>query len=285
MSRILAANIAAGLVFAALTAGCAPAAKLSAPEIAAKNAAARGGLDAWRKVDTMVWTGHIESAHAPTPSMQFRLEQKRPNKTRLRIDALGEKTVRVFDGVQGWRVREARGGRPDVQHYGPQELKFAQSAHVIDGPLIDYAAKGNSLTLEGVDEIGEHKAYHLGVHLAKGGNEDVWVDTGTFLDLRYDRVAEGPAGAQRRVSAMYDDYRRVEGLQIPFLIQTGGGQGTTPDKMQIETVSLNAPLDDSNFENPTAPHPRNRARPGAASQALAPVPPRAASGEQGMFPR
>jgi len=62
------------------------------------------------------------------------------------------------------------------------------------------------------------------------------------------------------VSAIYGDYRTVEGLQIPFLIETGGGPGITPDKMQIETVVLNVPLDDSTFGNPAAPHPRNRVR-------------------------
>ena len=222
MNCVAAATIDVRLV--ALTAGPVSAAEIFATEIVAQNVAARGGLDAWRKVETMVWIGHIESAQAPLPSMRFKLEQKRPNRTRLQINALG---VRVFDGVQGW---------------------------------IDYAAKGNSVTLEGVDEIGGRKAYHLNVRLAKGGNEEVWVDTMTYLDIRYDRMADGPAGALRRVSATYDDYRTVEGLQIPFLIETGGGPGITPDKMQIETVVLNVPLDDSTFGNPAAPHPRNRVR-------------------------
>jgi len=285
MNRMAAATIALGLVAVALAAGCASAAKLSAAEIVAKNAAARGGLDAWRKVETMVWIGHIESAHAPLPSTQFKLEQKRPNKTRLQINALG---VRVFDGVQGWKLRPAR-GRPEVQPYTPQELKFAQAGHGIDGPLIDSAAKGNRVTLESVDEIGGRKAYHLNVRLAKGGNEDVWVDTKTYLDIRYDRMADGPAGALRRVSATYGDYRTVEGLQIPFLLETGAGPGKTPDKMQIETVVLDAPLDDSTFENPAAPHPRNRGRPSVAPQAPAPTAPStapsAASEERGSAPQ
>jgi len=288
MNRVAAVTIAVGLVAVALAAGCASGAKLSAAEIVAKNVAARGGLDAWRNVETMVWIGHIESAHAPLPSMQFKLEQKRPNKTRLQINALGDKSVRVFDGAQGWKLRPAR-GRPEVQPYTPQELKFAQAGHGIDGPLIDYAAKGNRVTLESVDEIGDRKAYHLNVRRAKGSNEDVWVDTKTYLDIRYDRMADGPAGALRRVSATYADYRTVEGLQIPFLIETPGGPGKTPDKMQIETVVLNAPLDDSTFENPAAPHPRNRGRPSVAPQAPAPpapsTAPSAASEERGSAPQ
>src|SRR2546427_3482566 len=114
MNRMAAATIAVGLMAVALAAGCASAAKLSAAEIVAKNVAARGGLDAWRKVETMVWIGHIQSTRAPSPSMQFRLEQKRPSKTRLEISALNEKSMRVFDGVQGWKLRPGH-GRPEVQ--------------------------------------------------------------------------------------------------------------------------------------------------------------------------
>lgn len=285
MNRVAPATIAVGLVAVSLTARPGSAAQLSATEIVAKNAAARGGLDAWRKVETMVWIGHIESAHAPMPSMQFKLEQKRPNRTRMQINALGDRSMRVFDGVHGWKLRAAR-GRPEVQPYSPQELKFAQTAHGIDGPLIDQAARGNAVTLEGVDDIAGHKAYHLNVRLAKGGSEDVWVDTTTGLDVRYDRMADGSAGAPRRVSATYGDYRTVDGLQIPFLIETGGGPGMPPDKMQIETVVLNVPLDDGTFGNPVAPHRRNRMRPTVAPQAHAPTAPSsAASQERGSTPQ
>jgi hypothetical protein len=280
MRRGAAATLAVGLVAGSLAAGRAAAAEPSAAEIVARNAAARGGLDAWRKVETMVWIGHIETSHAPVPSLQFKLEQKRPNKTRLQLDALGDKSLRVFDGVHGWKLRPGR-GRSEARPYTPQELKFAQAGHGIDGPLIDHAARGSSVELEGVDEIGGRRAYHLAVHPAKGADEHVWVDAETYLDVRHDRIVEGTA---RRVSTTYGDYRAVEGLQIPFLIQTGSGPGTPPDRMQIETVVLNAPLDDSTFGNPAAPHPRHRAPPSAAPRRLAPPTAPTAAAERGAAP-
>ena len=200
----------------------------------------------------MVWVGRVESAHAPSPSMPFALEQKRPNKTRLQIDAVGQKSLRVFDGSEGWKVLPATQGRPSVLPYTAQELESARTGHGIDGPLIDHAAKGNSVTLQSLDQLGSRKAYHLKVHLAKGGEEDVWVDTETHLELRYDRMVGDPAGGQRRISVTYADYHDVDGLKIPFLIETGGGQGTAPDRMRIDRVLLNAPLDDSVFANPAA---------------------------------
>lgn len=239
--------------------------EISAAEIVAKNAAARGGKEAFRKVETMVWLGHIESAHAPAPLLPFKLEQKRGNKTRLEIDLRGTRSLRVFDGERGWKVRPSRGA-PNVQPYTLEEVRFAQGAHVIDGPLLGAAAAGASISLAGVDEIGGRRAYRLALQPARGSSEDAWVDAETFLELRYDRQVERPGSGLRRVSTQYGDYREVEGLRVPFLIETGGGPDAPPDHMQIDTVILNAPLDDAIFENPARARP-GRSRPGGAPRA------------------
>lgn len=234
--------------------------KLSAEQIVARNAAARGGLEAWRKVQTMLWTGHIESVHATVPSMLFILTQQRPNSVRFEINALGDKTVRVFDGSQGWKLRPGH-GRPQVQPYSSEELQFAQEGPGIDGVLIDSAAKGSSVEVQGVDEIDKRDAYHLVVHTASGETQHVWVDAKTFLEIRYDRPARAAGGgASRTVSVVYRDYKATEGLQIPSLIETGVGSGNTPDRMVIEKVLLNPPLDALTFSEPGA-HRKPHAQP------------------------
>jgi hypothetical protein len=280
MKRVAAVTIALGLLAGAPAYGAAGA--LSAPEIVARNEAARGGLEVWRKVETMVWIGHVESARAPAPRMPFELDQKRPNRTRLQIDAMGERAYRVFDGARGFKVRSVQ-GRPQVQPYSPQELLYARAGHGIDGPLIDSAAKGGTVTLEGVDEVEGRRAHHLKVHLAAGGAEDVWVDAETFLDVRYDRVADGPGGATRRVSVRYGDWRTVDGLKLPFLIETGGAPGTTPDRMRLERVMVNARLDDTRFATPAGPRPTgDRARMRIALPSGAPA---GAGAQRGAAPR
>jgi hypothetical protein len=272
INRVTIAALAVGIVGGALAASeRTPAGEPAVEEVVARSVAARGGLDAWRKVETMVWVGHIESAHAPAPSLPFRLEQQRPNKTRLQVEAPGDKSIRVFDGVQGWKLHSV-GGRPQVQPYAPQEAKFAEGGHGIDGPLLDAASRGSGVSLEGLDELEGHKAYHLRLHPAEGQPEDVWVDAETYLEVRHDRLVDGPGGATRRVATTFGDYRTVEGLKVPFLITTGGEKGTSPDKLQIEQVVLNAPLDESTFANPSARHGRQRGRLGAMPRSAGAAP-------------
>ena len=232
------------------------AAKLSAEQIVAKNVAARGGLPAWRKIETMVWVGHMESADPSTPGLRFVLEQKRPNKTRFEVAALAQKTLRVFDGAHGWKVRPDREGGVTAEPYSPQDLKFAKEAQGIDGPLIDYQAKGISVGLAGVETIEGRKTYRLHVKLASGDVHDVWIDAKTFLDVKYDRTSYTTTGAHGTVSVFYRDYKTIEGLEIPGILEIGSGSGKVADRMVIENIALNPPLEDTLFARPGSAHRR-----------------------------
>jgi outer membrane lipoprotein-sorting protein len=262
--------------FAAGTLGgeAAPASTLTATQIVEKNAAARGGLEAWRNIQTMIWVGHLEGASAPTPSATFVLQQKRPNWTRLETTAKDEKTLRVFDGAHGWQMRAISGGGPELRPYTPEELKFATEAQGADGPLIDYQAKGNAVALEGIETVEGREAYRLGVRLAAGQHQTVWIDAQTFLDIRYDRASYDAAGVAKTVSVSYRDYRTIGGLQIPVTVETSVGSGSAADKMVMERIALNPPLDDGAFTNPAAPsrHPSVTISPEAAPGAATPDP-------------
>ncbi len=230
----LAAVLGAGGASAAPNKARSTPARLSAQQIVAKNLAARGGLEAWQKVQTMIWMGHIESAHAVVPGMLFMLSQQRPNKMRFEINAMGEKTLRVFDGAQGWKLHPAH-GRPDVQPYTADEVRFAQSGPGLDGPLMDFCGeRAVRVSVVGIDEIDKHNAYHLILRTAAGESQHVWVDSRSFLEIRYDRPAAGPAGAPRTVSVVYRDYKTTDGLKTPSVIETGVGPGAPPDRMVIE---------------------------------------------------
>lgn len=223
---------------------------VNAAEIVARNADARGGAEAWRRTETMAWTGHVESANARGHNLSFLLEQKRPDKTRFEIVAEGQKSVRAFDGSAGWKLRAAPGERPDVQLYSADELKFARGAAVIDGPLMDYAAKGASITLTGVESMAGRKAYVLDIRLPAGGTNRLWVDAETFLELRHDREYRNAAGQLAIVAVSFGDYRPFQGLMLPVTIETGAMDGRLANRIVIERVSLNPTLDLGAFTKP-----------------------------------
>jgi hypothetical protein len=150
-----------------------------------------------------------------------------------------------------------------VRPYTIEEIRYAQSTQGIDGPLIDHAAKGIEVTLEGLDEIEGRKAYRLELRLASGETDRLWIDATSFLDIRYDRTPAGAAGAGARVvSTRYRDYKTFDGLKIPSVIETGAiaGPGSAPDRMVIESVVVNPPLDKRTFADPAASRERRPAQ-------------------------
>ncbi len=253
-----------------LAAAAEPAAEqgLSADQIVEKNIAARGGLDAWRKIQTMVWVGHIEGA-TPVLDMPFALLQKRPNKTHFEIQAQNRISLRVYDGAHGWKLRPTGSGKPELQPFTAEELSFAHDGQGIDGPLMDYQTKGVVVALDGIDEVEGHKAYRLNVKLPSGASHHVWIDAKTFLDVKYDRESRNSFGMSGRLSVFYRNYKTIDGVQIPLMIESGGDNGKGTEKMVIDKVLLNPPLQDRLFAKPNIPGLSNAASAGRPVQARA----------------
>jgi hypothetical protein len=254
MRGAIALWIATAAIAPALGAGL----HLSAAEIIDKNAAARGGLMAWRKVETMAWAGHASADGGLAQSIPFVLEQKRPNSTRFVVMVQNQKSVRVFDGTNGWKLRPADGGSLDVNPYTEDEARFARDSHTIEGPLMDDVANGAKITLGPIEAVKGRKAYVLSAELPSGAAHRIWVDADTFLEARFDRDIRKVSGEPAVVSVLYRDYKAFEGLQLPTTIETSAEKGKAPSKLVIEKVALNPPLDMRRFAKPGASPPRHR---------------------------
>jgi hypothetical protein len=227
----------------------------TAAEVIDRNAAARGGIDAWRKVETMVWLGHLEHKSRDAQHVPFVMQLKRPNLTRFELKEQFNQFTRIFDGAHGWKIRPATDGRPETKSFSPEEVNFARAEFVIDGPLIDYAAKGVTADLDGIDTVEGQKAYRLSLTLPSGAQRKVWIDTKTNLEVRSDRPATNPLKPGAPVSVYYRNYAAVQGLQIPRGIETGVADGTAEgaDRLVIDRILINPKLDADAFIPPDVP--------------------------------
>ena len=259
--------------------------KLSAAAIVDKNVAARGGLQAWRSVQTLTLTGRlgaggnqratlslpVPGGHQPKEAelpqrraeevqLPFVMELKRPSKVRFELQFRGQTAIQVFDGTQGWKVRPFL-NRSDVEPFSPEEMKIASAQGELDGLLIDYAAKGTRIESDGTEKVEGRDTYKLKLTLKSGDVTHVWVDSQTFLETKAEGQPRRLDGTDHPVEVYYRDYRPVDGLQIPFVLETrvlpvaktATGLRDTPvppEKVIIEKVTVNPKLDDSQFAKP-----------------------------------
>jgi len=238
---------------------------LSATQVVEKNAAARGGLAGWRAVQTMSWkgkmgagastyvtvtpAGKLETKERAEAQLPFTLEFKRPMKTRLELEFNGQTAVQVYDGTQGWKLRPYL-GRTNWDAYSAAELQQAAGEPGIDGLLIDAAARGVKVASDGTDTVEGHAAYRLKVTLKNGQVRHVWVDGQSFLDLRVEGEPRKLDGKPHKVEVYMRDYKAEQGLMIPRLQETVVQGVKKTEKITIESVKINPPLDDARFTKP-----------------------------------
>ena len=260
-------------------------AKLPAAEIVNKNVAARGGLQAWRSVQTMSMQGQLaaggnqrttlavpgqgrgQNVVPPRPAQEaelpFLLELKRERKQRLELQFNGKTAVQVYDGVNGWKLRPYL-NRLQVENYTDVELQSAAAQADLDGPLVDYVTKGTQIELEGVEKVDGKDTYKLKLTLKNGRVTHVWIDAQSFLETKIEGQPRLLDGTVHPVEVYYRDYRQVNGLQIPFVLETrvvsvaktnlGIKDPSYPaEKITIEKVEVNPKLDETLFTKPVIP--------------------------------
>ena len=247
------------------------AARLSAAEIVEKNVAARGGLSAWRAVKTLELKGKLDAGGnnrptipvpgvkrgsqlgTPRPTEQvklpFRMDLERGRKMRLEIEFNGQTAIQVYNGTQGWKLRPFL-NRHQVENFTPEELQSQASQSDLDGYLIDYAAKGEKVELEGVEQVEGHDAYNLKVTDSAGHSRHVWIDAANFLEVKVEGVPRRLDGKYHPVATYLRDYRNVGGLVMPYLMETAVDGVKDKERIEIETIVSNPKLDDSRFVMP-----------------------------------
>jgi hypothetical protein len=277
-------TLALAISFAA--AGDIPAsgANLSAAAIVDKNVAARGGLQAWRAVQTLSMAGKLgvggnqratlpvpitgrrpsqqtlPSRPAQEPQLPFVMELKRPRKMRLELQFNGQMALQVFDGANGWKLRPFLNRRV-VEPYTTDEMKAASLQADLDGPLVDYAAKGTQVELTGMEKVEDRDTYKLKLTMKNGQAIHVWIDARTFLEAKIEGQPRRLDGVDHPVEIYYRDYRPANGLQIPYVLETRvlpvaqttlGLRDTPvpPEKMILDKVEVNPKLEESRFSKP-----------------------------------
>jgi outer membrane lipoprotein-sorting protein len=222
---------------------------LTAQQIVEKNVNARGGIKAWRAVETMSFSGKMEAGTKSNVQLPFALELKRGRKSRLELQVAGKTAVQVYDGANGWKVRPFL-NRLDVEPYTVAEAKQASAQSDLDGLLIDYAAKGTKIALEGVEKVEDRRTYKLMLTLKDGEVRHVWVDAETFLEAKLEGTPRRLDGKYRRVSIYLRSYKPVQGVVVPYVIETAVEGVQQTEKILVEKVSVNPRLDDSRFAKP-----------------------------------
>ena len=239
------------LALAALLLAAAAAARAqSADELVAKNIEAKGGLARIKSIQTLRMKGKL--VQGPF-SAEVGREQRRPNLLRETLTVQGMTQVQAYDGEAGWQISPFQ-GRKDPERLGEDDLRDLVETADIDGPLVDYKEKGNTVEYLGRDTVDGDDVLRLKCTLKNGDVVYYYLDPDSYLEIRTERQ-QFIRGSVRESQTDLGSYKPVAGVLYPFSLETGPKNDPTQrSRISVESLEANVSLEEAAFKMPsTAP--------------------------------
>ena len=225
----------------------APAAAQTADQVIARSFEARGGLDKLKAVHSMRMTGRMSVG---PDDLSIVVEMKRPHKVRVDTSVRGRTAVQAYDGQTAWGIPPTGTGRAEVL---PSEAarSLAEQAD-IDGPLVDYQAKGNRVELVGKEgRVDGRSAFKLKVTRKDGNVAYYFLDTRSYLPIRFEGLRT-VRGTPMEGEGTMGDYKEAGGFLWPHRLENGAKGMPEKQVITIEKIEINPPIDDVRFTRPAS---------------------------------
>ena len=212
---------------------------------------ARGGIVKLHSVQSLRLTGTMELPGVTAP---FVLELARPGRMRTEFTVEGQKGVRAWDGRTAWEQLPLPGERP--RPMSPEDAAEARAQADVDfSPLVDAAAKGYTIELIGRDRLPGGDTWKLVVRGNDIPPRTMHLDAKTHLVVQtVDR--RDVDGREVEFVTEVGDYRTVNGLVFPHRIEVGPKGSPERQRLVVQRIEVNPPLDPARFTMPAAPSRR-----------------------------
>ncbi len=215
----------------------------SADELVAKSVAARGGDAKLKSVTTIKMSGTV---NAQGMEMPLTLVMKRPNMVKQEMTVQNARVVQAYDGEKAWAINPMLGPGPKVMEGMQADALKSQS--MIDGPLVGYKERGDTLEVVGPAEVEGAKTWKLKLTRKDGKIMHVFLDAETGLEKQWSATME-QSGHTIEIDTIMGDYEPVDGVPVPRTMRTLM-DGKPMATLKMNSVEFNVPVENSEFAMP-----------------------------------
>src|SRR5213080_1659106 len=219
-------------------------------ELVAKNIEAKGGATSTKNLQTLRATGKLLVPVQGQIELGYVQIKKRPDEVRTEASLQGMTQIQAYDGKEGWRVSPFF-GRKDPERMSVDDVKALIENSEIDGPLVDWKTKGSSVEYLGTEDVEGTPAHKLKVVRKNGDVSFVYLDPDHFLEIRV-LTQRMRHGAHEEVEADLGDYEKAGGVFVPTSIDSGRKGAPDKQRIIIDKVEANVPVDDAKFHFPAS---------------------------------
>lgn len=220
----------------------------SVNEIMAKTVEALGGEANWRKLRTQVTKYDVDYVNQGLKAYGT-IYAKAPNlyADRMTLTALGKSIAEFeeyFDGTRGVEIA-SYSAQPEF-HTG-QRLEDIKLQYDFYG-LLNWRKNLQSAEVQGIEKIEGEDAYKIVFRPEKATEYIYYISQKTFLPVKKTKyLVSNTSDRKEPISYLYDDYREVDGVMIPFeTVRPDSSSGTVITR--IKEIKNNVPIDDGKFK-------------------------------------
>src|SRR5258705_4595003 len=219
-------------------------------ELVAKNIEAKGGATTLNNLQTLRATGKLLVQVQGQIELGYVQLKKRPDEVRTEASLQGMTQIEAYDGKEGWKVSPFF-GRKDPERMSADDVKTLMEDAEIDGPLVDWKTKGSKVEYLGTEDVEGTFAHKLKVVRKNGDVNFVYLDPDHFLEIRV-LTQRMRHGAQEEVETDLGDYEKAAGVFVPTSVESGRKGAPDKERIIIDKVEANVPVDDAVFHFPAA---------------------------------
>lgn len=241
-------RIPSTLLAASLLLLLSPAWAITADELVAKNTEAKGGAAALQAVQGLKRSGKFIIGGGRFVAGIVELKQ-RPGAIRSEFSLQGLTQVQAYDGKEGWQIDPFQ-GRKDAERMAADDVKGLVEDADLDGPLVDYRAKGHKLEYLGTEDIDGTPAHKLKLTRSNGDLQYLYLDPDQFLEIRVENQ-RNVRGVKQIGITDFGNYEKVGGVFWPMSLEFFQKGSNNKQVIEYEKAEVNLALPASTFAFPT----------------------------------
>ncbi|MDP3859789.1 MAG: hypothetical protein Q8Q73_18670 [Stagnimonas sp.] len=226
-----------------------PAWAITADELVTKNVEAKGGTAAMQAVQGLRRSGKLIIGGGRFIAGIVEIKQ-RPAAIRAEFSLQGLTQVQAYDGKSGWQIDPFQ-GRKDAENMAPDDVKGLVEDADIDGPMVDYRAKGHTLEYLGTEDIDGTPAHKLKLVRGNGDLQYIYLDPDHFLEIRIENQ-RSVRGVKQIGITDFGNYEKVGGVFWPMSMELFQKGSSDKQVIEYEQAEVNPALAASLFQFPAS---------------------------------
>lgn len=207
-----------------------------------KNIEVRGGKDNFRKIRTVSMKMTLNTLGMEVP---IRIFISLPGSIRTEMKVNGQSIVTVLDNGQAGATVDGNFTSLDENAVKDLQKNLQSQLNYFKSELFDYKKQGAVIKSFTKENFKDKPAIKIRLDYPDGITTYLFIDQKTYLNIAT-RTEKQVNGQLMQTETVYKDYRSVDGLMVPFLVEVSSGTMTVAT-MHLDSLHFNRPMDKALF--------------------------------------